>query len=244
MSIRRCSSRPEASDRVAGPAAGLPGAAARGAADGAGPLPLRVLHADESWIVIDKPAGLPSVPGRTPQLQDCVARRAAALYADALVAHRLDMATSGLMLMARGVDNRRRLGLAFEQRRVAKTYVALVAGTPQDDAGEIDLPLAADWPRRPLQIVDRQRGKPALTRWRVIERLGPLTRVQLEPLSGRTHQLRVHLSAIGHPIVGDALYAPDAAQGATTRLMLHASRLGLAHPQTRQHSVFVSPATF
>jgi tRNA pseudouridine32 synthase/23S rRNA pseudouridine746 synthase len=178
---------------------------AAGGASNTSPPPLPVLHVDASWIVVDKPAGLPSVAGRAEGLQDCAAQRALARFGDARVVHRLDMATSGLLVLARGADNQRRLCAAFEQRRVGKTYIALVAGEPRDDTGEIDLPLAADWPRRPRQIVDAQRGRHALTRWRVLERHAACSRLQLEPLTGRSHQLRVHLCAIGHPILGDTL---------------------------------------
>ena len=215
-----------------------------GGACGAAKSPLHLLHLDSDWIVIDKPAGLPSVPGRAPGLQDCAAARVQALHPDARVVHRLDMATSGLLLMARGVENQRRLGAAFEQRRVAKTYVAVVAGEPGQDEGQVDLPLAADWPQRPRRIVDPVHGKPALTRWRVVERLGHCTRLQLEPLTGRTHQLRVHLSAIGHPILGDGLYADAAVASASSRLLLHACRLTLPHPSDGHLCSFVSPAPF
>ena len=233
MSIPPCSSKPEAA------------AGALQAGEGPGGAPrLTLLHADGDWIVVDKPAGLPSVPGRAPGLQDCVASRVQALHPDALVVHRLDMATSGLLLMARGAENQRRLGAAFERRQVDKSYVALVAGELREDEGQVDLPLAADWPRRPRRVVDPVGGKPALTRWRVIERLGPCTRVQLEPLTGRTHQLRVHLGAIGHPILGDTLYAGDAVAAATPRLMLHACRLALAHPVDGRPCRFVSPVPF
>jgi len=209
---------------------------------------LSVLHADAAWIVVDKPPGLPSVPGRAPGLQDCVAQRVLQRFPDARVVHRLDMATSGLLLLARGLDNQRRLCAAFEQRQVGKTYVALVEGEPADDAGEIDLPMAADWPRRPRQVVDWQRGRQALTRWRVLERRGGIARLQLEPVTGRSHQLRVHLDAIGHPILGDPLYgAVDGAASPSSwagRLMLHASRLAIAHPVTGHGVSFVSPVPF
>ncbi len=169
------------------------------------------LHLDAHLIAVDKPAGLLAVPGRTEP--DCLAARVQAVWPDALVVHRLDMVTSGLMLFARGATAQRRLGDAFAQRRVHKRYVAIACGLPDADAGEIDLPLAADWPRRPLQRVDHEHGRQSLTRWRVLARdtAGSRTRVLLEPVSGRSHQLRVHLQAIGHPIVGDALYGRAAA---------------------------------
>lgn len=188
------------------------------------------IHLDHQLLALDKPAGLLAVPGRTEA--DCLAVRVQAQWPDALVVHRLDMATSGLMLFARNAAIQRRLGDAFAARLVRKTYVALVQGLLAQDAGTIDLPLAADWPRRPRQQVDALHGKPSLTRFRVLSRLrtrdpsAGCTRLALEPVSGRTHQLRVHLQAIGHPIVGDLLYGGPAA----ARLMLHAERLQLAHP--------------
>lgn len=217
-----------------------------------------ILHVDEHLVVIDKPAGLPAVPGRAPGLQDCAASRVQALHPDARVVHRLDMATSGLMLMARGADAQRALGAAFEQRRIAKRYTALAHGHVEAVTGEIDLPLAADWPRRPRQKVDLTSGKPSTTRWRVVAEPtgapgpsapydaaeGPSTRLELEPLTGRTHQLRVHLAAIGHPLLGDTLYAPPEVQARAPRLCLHASRLVLAHPATGLTLAFDSLAEF
>lgn len=186
------------------------------------------LHVDAGLVLVDKPAGLLSVPGRGAGKADCAWARVLHDWPDARVVHRLDQATSGLLLFARGDAAQRAVSLAFEQRRVGKCYVAVVAGHPEGQAGEIDLPLAADWPRRPRQQVDRARGKPARTRWRVLAHEGPgRTRVEFEPLTGRTHQLRVHAAAMGWPIVGDALYG-DAAL--SPRLLLHASRLSLAHP--------------
>jgi tRNA pseudouridine32 synthase/23S rRNA pseudouridine746 synthase len=204
-----------------------------------------VLYADDALVVVDKPAGLLAVPGRGEQRQDCVATRVRNRYADALVVHRLDQATSGLMLLARGAVAQRTLSRAFAERRVAKRYTAIVGGLLAGAAGTIDLPLAADWPNRPRQQVDAQRGKAAITHWRVLalDTAGGTSRLELEPLTGRSHQLRVHLQAIGHPIVGDALYAPPA--WAAPRLMLHASGLALPHPCDAQRRVnFSSVAPF
>jgi tRNA pseudouridine32 synthase/23S rRNA pseudouridine746 synthase len=187
------------------------------------------IHADASLIAVDKPAGLLAVPGRGDDKQDCLWTRLRAAFPDALVVHRLDQATSGLMIFARGPVAQRTLGRAFETRQVDKAYVAVVAGRPDDDEGTIDLPLAADWPRRPCQRVDPA-GKPARTHWRVLERGDDTTRLALQPLTGRTHQLRVHLAAIGHPIVGDALYAPERWCRRSPRLLLHATALALPHP--------------
>ncbi len=188
-------------------------------------------------MVVDKPAGLLSVPGRGEDKQDCLARRVQAAWPDARVVHRLDMATSGVWLMARGPDMQRAFSRAFEQQAVDKRYVAVVAGCvaapgTADGWGEIDLPLAADWPRRPLQKVDTEHGRASLTRWRVLQAGPDRTRLELAPRTGRSHQLRVHLQALGHPILGDTLYAPPQVQAMASRLLLHACALRLVHPLT------------
>ena len=205
-----------------------------------------LVHADEHLVVVDKPAGLLSVPGRGADKQDCAAAQVQSRFADALVVHRLDMATSGLLLMARGAAVQRALSAAFAGREVRKRYEALVHGLVPQDEGRITLPLGAHWPDRPRQRVDAEHGKPSETRWRVIARdeAAQLTRLELEPVTGRSHQLRVHLQAIGHAIAGDALYAPQALQGDFPRLMLHATRLELAHPATREPITFTSLAPF
>jgi len=192
-----------------------------------------VIHEDEALLAIDKPAGLLAVPGRGTDKQDCLSLRVQAHWPDALVVHRLDMATSGLMLFARGADMQRRLSRDFAARRIEKHYVALVDGHLPAPAGRIDLPLAADWPRRPLQKVDVAQGKSALTDWQVLgfDDLLQATRVTLQPRTGRTHQLRVHLQAIGRPILGDALYAPAAVRERAERMLLHACALQLLHPR-------------
>jgi tRNA pseudouridine32 synthase/23S rRNA pseudouridine746 synthase len=191
---------------------------------------LRILHVDPHCVAVDKPAGLLAVPGRGDDKQDCLWSRLRVEVDDALVVHRLDMATSGVMVFARGAVAQRRLSAAFEQRRVAKRYEAIVAGLVAGASGTIDLPLAADWPNRPRQQVDRDRGRPSLTRWSVLardERAGT-TRLALEPVTGRSHQLRVHCAAIGHPIVGDTLYGVQGHEG--PRLLLHAVAITLPHP--------------
>ena len=209
------------------------------------------VYADESVLVLNKPAGLLSVPGRGENKQDCLSRRVQQHFPDALIVHRLDMATSGLMLMARGASVQRALGSMFEKREIQKRYVAVVAGRmlPAGTAngwGLIDLPIALDWPRRPLRVIDAVLGKPSQTRWRVLafDEAANSTRVALEPLTGRSHQLRVHLLALGHPILGDALYAPEAAQAKTTRLLLHACALRLAHPASGNWLTFDSEPGF
>lgn len=214
---------------------------AKSGADG-----LQILHLDAHCIVAMKPAGLLSVPGRGAEKRDCLASRIRSRHGDALVVHRLDMATSGLVVFARGPEAQRRLGAAFEKRDVVKTYVAVVAGWLADDAGAIDLPLAADWPNRPKQIVDEERGKAALTHFRVLTRdpTARTTRVELRPVTGRSHQLRVHLTALGHPILGDALYAPPAVQGRANRLLLHAAALRFPHPADGTPFAIDSPVPF
>lgn len=203
-----------------------------------GALPVQAVHEDADILVLHKPAGLLCVPGRGPDKQDCLSARAQQRWPGALIVHRLDQATSGLVLMARHIEAQRRLGLAFEQRQVHKRYVAVVQGHmgPPDDHAwrEIDLPIAADWERRPLRVIDAAAGKPSLTRWRSEshDAAAGTTRVLLEPVTGRTHQLRVHLAAVGHAILGDALYADAATQALAPRLLLHASDLALAHPAT------------
>ena len=199
---------------------------------------------DEHLLVMDKPSGLLAVPGRGEDKQDCLSARAQRLWPDALIVHRLDMATSGLVLMGRGLHMQRVLGRAFAERAVGKQYEAVVAGVVAPDEGVIDLPLARDWPNRPLQKVDRDAGRPSVTRWRVLARGDDSTRVALEPVTGRTHQLRVHLQAIGHPILGDGLYAPAAVQARAARLALHATALSLAHPATGEPLAFTSAAPF
>lgn len=204
---------------------------------------LSVIHADDHLVVVDKPAGLLSVPGRGPDKQDCVWHRVQTLYPDALVVHRLDQATSGLLVMARGIDAQRQLSRAFAEREVHKRYLAWVGGrlplTPEWHT--IDLPIAPDWPRRPLQIISAQ-GRPCLTRWRALAHhdSSDCSLLELEPHTGRSHQLRVHLQAIGHPILGDALYgAPDTPF--SPRLQLHARWLDLPHPARGERLVLQAP---
>ncbi|MBW7900862.1 MAG: RluA family pseudouridine synthase [Rhodocyclaceae bacterium] len=206
----------------------------------------RLLHADDALLVVDKPAGLLSVPGRGPGKDDCLVRRLRERYPDALIVHRLDMETSGLIVLARGAAMHRALSLAFQRREVEKGYAAVVDGLPAADAGTIALPLAADWPNRPRQKVDPLSGKPALTRWRVLARdpVRGAARLALEPETGRSHQLRVHLMAIGHPILGDALYAPAPARAKAARLLLHADCLAFAHPADGRRLAFSCPAPF
>lgn len=207
------------------------------------PAPYTLIHADEHLLVVDKPAGLPSVPGRLePWLHHNLATFVQAEWRDALVVHRLDMATSGLMVFARGIEAQRRMGHAFEKRRVSKRYEAIVEGVVAGDGGEVDVPLIVDWPKRPRQIVDFHIGRPALTRWRVMQRASEHTRMELLPITGRSHQLRVHMQHIGHPIRGDEFYAPEPLRA--PRLLLHAQRLAFEHPGSGEPCVFESPCPF
>ena len=208
---------------------------------------ISLLYEDDDLLVLNKPAGLLSVPGRGPDKQDCLSTRAQTRFLDALVVHRLDMATSGLLLMARGIAMQRALSAAFAERQVAKCYVADVAGllAPGAPWQLIDLPIAPDWPRRPLRIVHPQ-GQPSQTLWRCISQdlQRQTSRLELQPLTGRSHQLRLHLQALGHPILGDALYAPAPVQAMAARLHLHARDLTLAHPRTGQSLQWHCPAPF
>jgi len=195
---------------------------------------LDIVASRDEALLVNKPGGLLSVPGRGEDKQDCVIHRAQLQFPEALVVHRLDMATSGLLLLARGPEWQRRLSLDFAERRVHKRYIAVVRGELAAAEGSVDgwqlvdLPLISDWPRRPRQKVCRDSGKPSQTRYRVLGRElhggQACSRVELEPITGRTHQLRVHMLALGHPIVGDALYAPE---HPAPRLLLHASHLSL-----------------
>jgi tRNA pseudouridine32 synthase / 23S rRNA pseudouridine746 synthase len=203
---------------------------------------VRLLHVDEHLIVADKPAGLLAVPGRGEAGRVNLASHVQGQWPDALVVHRLDMGTSGLMLLARGPEMQRRLNAAFEQRAVGKRYVAVVEGVVDGDEGRIAAPLAADWPNRPRQIVDLLNGKPSLTHWQVMERGPDTTRLALSPVTGRSHQLRVHLQHIGHPIRGDELYAPLPLNA--ERLLLHAAEISFAHPGTGSTMHFHSPPPF
>jgi tRNA pseudouridine32 synthase/23S rRNA pseudouridine746 synthase len=208
---------------------------------------LEVIYGDDRLLVLDKPAGLLSVPGIGPGNQDCLARRAAAAHPGARIVHRLDRETSGVIVLALDPDSHRDLSRQFERRRVAKRYVAVVAGAVEPDEGQIDLPLRKDLDPPgggPRHIVDRQRGRPAQTRFRVLARDAARSRLELAPATGRSHQLRVHLQAIGHPVLGDDLYAPPAVVAMADRLLLHATTLALDHPATGERMTFASPCPF
>lgn len=206
--------------------------------------PVAVLHRDEDLLIVEKPSGLLSVPGKPESHRDCLEARVKVEVPMALLIHRLDLETSGVMVFAMNRRAQKIINGQFERRIVKKTYIARVAGRVEGDAGEIDLPLTADWPNRPMQKVCAETGKPARTLWRVIGREGGTTRLRLTPETGRSHQLRVHLKEIGHPILGDPFYAPPAARAAVGRLTLHAERLELRHPADGAWTGWTSPCPF
>nr|MBL8410035.1 RNA pseudouridine synthase [Dechloromonas sp.] len=206
---------------------------------------LAILYVDEYLLVVDKPAGLLSVPGRGEGKEDCLASRVEAIFADALIVHRLDMDTSGLLLMARGKEMQGALSRLFRERLVDKRYVAVVDGLLAQDAGEVDLPLICDWPNRPRQKVDFDIGKRSLTKFALLDRDVSVgrSRVALEPVTGRSHQLRVHMATLGHPILGDDLYGGEA-YGKADRLLLHAMDLAFEHPVSGARLEFHCDAPF
>lgn len=205
--------------------------------------PLEILHHDHEILVANKPPGLLSVPGKGDHLADCLLSRVQAAFPEALLVHRLDRDTSGIMIFALTPHAQRHLGLQFEKRQVKKTYVARVWGEMTEKTGTIDLPLIVDWPNRPRQKVDFDTGKPAQTDWRVIRVEDGTTRVRLYPRTGRSHQLRVHMAETGHPILGDPFYATGPARD-FDRLMLHAEALRIRHPDGGAGMSFSAPCPF
>lgn len=205
--------------------------------------PLDILHVDHEILVVNKPSGLLSVPGKGPGLSDCLLTRLQAAFPEALLIHRLDRDTSGVMVFALTPYAQRHLGLQFEKRQVKKVYVARVAGLISEKTGTVDLPLIVDWPNRPKQKVDHEHGRSALTEWRVVRVSDDETRVRLFPKTGRSHQLRVHMKEIGHPILGDSFYAEGTARE-HPRLMLHAESLRFRHPDGGVGMTFSSKAPF
>jgi len=203
--------------------------------------PLVVVYRDEDLLLVDKPSGLLSVPGKAAEHSDCLEGRVKAEFDGALLVHRLDMDTSGLMVFAMNRRAQRHLGLQFERRHIEKTYVAEVLGRVEGEAGEVDLPLIVDWPNRPLQKVCHETGKAALTRWQVIACARTSTRMSLRPKTGRSHQLRVHMLALGHPILGDRFYG---AGNPAPRLMLHSESLTLYHPAGGARHRFIAACPF
>lgn len=205
--------------------------------------PLDILHEDHEILAVNKPAGLLSVPGKGAELADCLIARLEAAYPQVLLVHRLDRDTSGVMVFGLTPHAQRHLGLQFEKRQTKKTYLARVAGRLEPKTGTVDLPLIVDWPNRPLQKVDHEAGKPAVTDWRVMKASDTESRVKLFPQTGRSHQLRVHMLALGHPILGDPLYAPETADQ-HPRMMLHAEELRLRHPDGGEGMKFRVAAPF
>jgi tRNA pseudouridine32 synthase/23S rRNA pseudouridine746 synthase len=189
-----------------------------------------IIYRDDRLLVLEKPAGLLAVPGRGTDLQDCLAARVQHVMPTALVVHRLDRDTSGLMLMALDADAQRELSRQFEARTVQKAYQCVVRGVPDDHEGLIDLPIGRDPLRPPRYRIDEVAGRPSQTRWRVLDRMDGRTRLEVEPITGRSHQIRLHLATLGHPILGDPLYADDETRALSPRLLLHATGLAVAHP--------------
>jgi tRNA pseudouridine32 synthase/23S rRNA pseudouridine746 synthase len=205
---------------------------------------MKILHLDERLIVLDKPSGLLAVPGRGPELRDSLTVRVQEQYPEALVVHRLDRDTSGVMVMARDIEAQRLLSRQFHDRLVEKKYVAVVYGDPHDEAGRIELAMRKDFDRPPRHMIDSVEGRPAITDWRVLDRQGNHTRLELRPLTGRSHQLRLHLAHLGHPVLGDPLYAHETARLLADRLLLHAHTLTLAHPATGEPATWTEACSF
>ncbi|WP_376876540.1 pseudouridine synthase [Albirhodobacter sp. R86504] len=205
--------------------------------------PPQILHADGEILLVDKQAGLLSVPGKGPEKADCLINRLREIYPTVLLVHRLDTDTSGVMVFAMTPNAQRHLGLQFENRQTSKTYQARLWGEVTPDAGRVDLPLCVDWPNRPRQHVNFEKGRSAQTDWEVMARDNGTTRMRLMPITGRSHQLRVHMMELGYPILGDPLYATAEAQ-AFPRLMLHAETLSFRHPEGGANMTFTAPCPF
>jgi tRNA pseudouridine32 synthase / 23S rRNA pseudouridine746 synthase len=203
-----------------------------------------IVHEEADFVVVNKPSGLLSVPGKDPALADSLQRRAEARWPRAGMIHRLDKDTSGVMVIALNKRAHGRIAIQFEKRTAHKSYVARLWGILEGDEGIVDLPIAVDWEQKPRQRIDFERGREARTEWRVISREDGTTRVRLTPLTGRTHQLRLHMMTLGHPVLGDPFYATGAALAAADRLQLHAEELSFRHPATGEPAHFVVPAPF
>ncbi len=214
--------------------------------------PLDILFQDNDILVLNKPSGLLTVPGRKPEHADSLQNRAQETYPQARIVHRLDEPTSGVIIMAMNASSHRNIGLQFERRKTQKEYIARVWGHVDDNEGQVDLPLRCDWPNRPLQMVDHEQGRNALTKWKVLKRESvcvkgkeyPITRLVLYPHTGRSHQLRVHMMEQDHPILGDEFYAHDQALACAERLQLHAHKLMIYHPKNGNKIWFEAPCLF
>ncbi|GAB2685632.1 RluA family pseudouridine synthase [Aliiglaciecola aliphaticivorans] len=203
-----------------------------------------IVYQDENILVLNKPSGLLTVPGKALEHKDSLQLRVQRAFPTATIVHRLDMATSGLIVLALDMDSHRKISKAFELRQTAKSYVARVFGKLSEEQGSIDLPLICDWPNRPKQMVDHERGKKALTHWKRLACDDQESLVELIPVTGRSHQLRVHMLSIGHPILGDRLYAHEQALQAANRLQLHAKTLKFNHPLSDEPMAFECPVPF
>ncbi|WP_054301884.1 RluA family pseudouridine synthase [Gemmobacter sp. LW-1] len=206
-------------------------------------VPLSILHHDSAILIVDKPAGLLSVPGKDPGKEDCLIGRLRRVFPEVLLVHRLDCDTSGVMVFALNKAAQGNLGQQFEKRQTKKVYIARLWGHLEPKEGTVDLPLCVDWPNRPRQHVNHEQGKPAITDWRVQRHDGKTTRVRLMPQTGRSHQLRVHMLELGHPILGDPIYATGEAMD-YPRMMLHAESLRIRHPETGKSQTFSAPVPF
>ena len=193
---------------------------------------IRILYRDADLLLVRKPDLLLSIPGRHPLNRDCLISRLQKDYPTASIVHRLDLDTSGIMAIPLNRETHAHISRQFQERRVEKSYEAIVWGEVPRDRGEIELPIACDWANRPRQVICRARGKAALTRYEVMARLGDRTRVLLRPVTGRSHQLRIHMRELGHPILGCYMYAHEEAFKMAPRLMLHATTLAFEHPRT------------
>lgn len=203
-----------------------------------------ILYIDDDIIIVNKPSGMLSVPGRGANKQACLISHIQSRYPEALIVHRLDMDTSGLMVLARSKESHRHLSRQFQERQTDKTYLAVCSGIASQTQGKTCLPMRCDWDRRPLQMIDFKQGKHAETKWQIIEQYSHSFLVKLTPITGRSHQLRLHMKSLGHPILGDNLYADHFSLNLTPRLMLHAQQLGFTHPVSLEPIKFECPAEF
>ncbi len=210
--------------------------------------PLNILYQDDDLLVLSKPSGLLSVPGKAEDQRDCLETRAMYEIPGALLTHRLDLETSGVFMMAKTKEAQAHINKQFEVRQTEKRYIARVWGHVEESSGHIDLPMRCDWENRPRQMVCYEHGRGAQTDWEVLERESVdgqgFTRMLLKPITGRSHQLRVHMEEIGHPILGEVFYAHDEAEHAAERLQLHAESLSVFHPSSGEKMTFTDPCPF
>lgn len=206
--------------------------------------PIEVIHQDDHVLVVDKPAGLLSVPGRLPEHKDSLISRIQEQWPTALTVHRLDMETSGVVIFALSKAAQSHLARQFQERLTEKTYIARIWGQTETSEGLIDVPLICDWPNRPKQKIDHEHGKAAQTHWRVLESEPKTTLVELKPITGRSHQLRVHMLHLGHPIVGDRLYATGDTLSFSDRLQLHSQSLTICTESKTAPKTFQTPVPF